>query len=112
MRRYRRRLCWRDECILALLPTRTMCVVLLTIDTFSREQLLFASLAASAFLIYLEPGHRTNRARTIVSAQFGAACIGYVAYVGFGSGAWAASAAMLFTIALMIVCDVVHPPAV
>lgn len=38
--------------------------------------------------------------------------IGYIAYTAAGPGYLAAGAAMVLTIAMMIVLDVVHPPAI
>ena len=61
----RQRLGWRSELLLVLLPTGTVLLVLGLVEAFSRQRLLFASLAASAFLIYLEPQHGTNSVRTL-----------------------------------------------
>lgn len=98
--------------LLALLPTATILLVLALVEAFSHQRLLFASLASSAFLIYLDPHHGTNSTRTLLIAQLGAALAGFAAYFALGPGYGAAAAAMLVTIALMIVCDAVHPPAV
>ncbi len=46
----RRRLNLRGEFALALLPTATVLAVLALVEALSRQRLLFASLAASAFL--------------------------------------------------------------
>lgn len=100
------------EFLLALLATATVLVVLALVEILSRQRLLFASLASSAFLIYLDPRHETNRVRTLVLAQMGAASLGLFAYLALGSGYASAGTAMVATIALMIVFDVVHPPAV
>lgn len=108
----RRRLGWRYELPLILLPTVTVLVVVAIVERFSHQRLLFASLASSAFLIYLDPLHGTNSVRTLFIAQLGAALAGFVAYVTLGAGYAAAAAAMLVTIALMIGSDAVHPPAV
>ncbi|MEP0981726.1 HPP family protein [Leptolyngbya sp. AS-A5] len=78
----------------------------------SRQRLLFASLAASAFLIYLDPQHGTNSVRTLVSAQIMSAVIGWLTFWWLGAGYFAAGSAMILTIVLMIVLEVVHPPAV
>ena len=108
----RRRLSLRDELMLALLPTLTILVVLALVETWSKQRLLFASLASSAFLIYLDPQHGTNRVRTLVFSQMLAAFIGFAAFSLFGPGYFAAAGAMLLVITLMIVFDVLHPPAV
>ena len=112
VRHARRRLVWKQELLLALLPTATVLIVLALVEEFSNQRLLFASLASSAFLIYLDPEHGTNRTRTLVLAQLGAAAIGYAAFWLFGPGYYSAAAAMVVTIALMIIADAVHPPAV
>lgn len=52
----------KDELILALLPTLVVLGVLAFVEVLSRQGLLFASLASSAFLIYLDPQHNTNTA--------------------------------------------------
>ncbi len=111
-RQTRQRLGWRYEILLVLLPTVTVLAVFAFVERFSHQRLLFASLASSAFLIYLDPLHGTNSARTLVLAQLGGAVAGFGSFMLLGAGYWAAAAAMLVTIALMIGLDAVHPPAV
>ncbi|HEY0971572.1 MAG TPA: HPP family protein [Gemmatimonadales bacterium] len=108
----RRRLGVRDELVLAAFPTITVLVVLVFVDVLSQQRLLFASLASSAFLIYLDPEHATNSVRTLVTAQIGSALIGWGLFALLGPGYMAGGLAMVVTIGLMIVLDVVHPPAV
>ena len=110
----RRRLPLRAEFALALLPTLVVLVVFSLVELLSRQRLLFASLASSAFLIYLDPQHGTNRVRTLVLSQMSAALIGFAAFAAFGSRHpyLGGGVAMVSTIALMILLDVVHPPAV
>jgi hypothetical protein len=50
-----RRLGLKGVFALALLPTLMVLSVLGLVETLSRQRLLFASLASSAFLIYLDP---------------------------------------------------------
>lgn len=107
-----RRLGLRGEMLLALLPTLTVLAVLGLVQMLSDQRLLFASLASSAFLIYLEPEHATNRVTTLVVAQMSAAGIGLLTYVALGPGYVSAGVAMVAAIVLMIVVDAVHPPAV
>ncbi len=109
---FRRRMSLKGEFALALMPTATIIAVLVLVEIFSRQRLLFASLASSAFLIYLDPQHSTNSVRTLALSQIGAAIIGFAAFSIFGEGYLAASAAMLATITLMILADAMHPPAV
>lgn len=111
-RRSRRRLGWKGELQLAILPTVTVLAVFALVESFSQQRLLFASLASSAFLIYLDPLHGTNSTRTLVLAQLGAAVIGYLAFIVLGPGYSSAATAIIAVIVLMIVADVVHPPAV
>jgi CBS-domain-containing membrane protein len=108
----RRRLGVRRELLLALAPTATVLLVLALVEAVTRQRLLFASLAASAFLIYLDPGHTVNKARTLIVSQVGGACIGMAASVTLGPGYVSAGSAMVLAIVAMIVLDVVHPPAV
>ncbi|MBE9010905.1 HPP family protein [Pseudanabaenaceae cyanobacterium LEGE 13415] len=111
-RSIRRRLGLKEELLLATAPTVVVLGVLALVEVLSRQRLLFASLASSAFLIYLDPHHETNSVRTLVSAQLMAATIGWLTFLGFGSGYVAAGSAMVLTIVLMIVLDIMHPPAV
>ena len=91
-----------DELSLALLPTATVLIVLVLLETFSHQRILFASLASSAFLIYLDPEHTTNRVRTLVVAHLTAAALGFSTLFLFGPGYVAAGTAMVLTILLMI----------
>ncbi len=86
--------------------------VLALVEVLSWQHLLFASLASSAFLIYLDLQHGTNRVRTLILAQMMAATIGLITHLFLGSGYLPGGSAMVVTIALMILLDVVHPPAV
>lgn len=61
--RARRHLGWRKELLLASLPTAAVLAVFGLIERFTHQRLLFASLGASAFLIYLDPEHTTNSPR-------------------------------------------------
>jgi CBS-domain-containing membrane protein len=108
----RRRLSWRGRFLLALPPLLTVLFVLGLVEAITRQRLLFASLASSAFQIYLDPRHPANNARTIVSAQFLASVFGLGAAFVFGHSYAAAAAAIITTIIGMILIDAVHPPAV
>ncbi|MBD0346628.1 MAG: HPP family protein [Coleofasciculus sp. Co-bin14] len=111
-RSLRRRLDVRGELVLALLPTVIMLTVLAMVEVLSRQCLLLASLASSAFLIYLDPQHGTNSIRTLFISQMMAATVGLVMYLILGPGYVSGGSAMVITIVLMILLDVVHPPAV
>ena len=116
----RRRLGIKGELALALLPTVTMLVVLGLVQVLSRQQVLFASLASSAFLIYLDPQHGTNTVRTLVLSQMLAAGVGFLTFLTLGpdspllpgSRYLSGGVAMVATIVSMILLDAVHPPAV
>jgi CBS-domain-containing membrane protein len=108
----RRHLDLRHELALAIPPTVTVLAVLALVEVFSRQRLLFASLASSAFLIYLDPEHGTNNVRTLVVSQLPAAAIGWALYAALGPGYLAGGGAMVATMVVMIVLDAVHPPAV
>ena len=108
----RQRLHLKGELMLAALPTATVLLVLFLVETLSEQRLLFASLASSAFLIYMDPEHGTNRVRTLLISQISAALIGLATFMVLGPGYDAGALAMVLTILLMIVSDAVHPPAV
>ena len=107
-----RRLGLRRELLLAIAPTATILLVLGFVEALSQQRLLFASLASSAFLIYLDPEHRINRVRTLVVSQIGAASVGLAAYLLLGPGYVAAGTAMVLAIYGMLLLDAMHPPAV
>lgn len=111
-RSLRRRLDLKGELALAVLPTATVLGVLGIVELLTEQRLLFASLASSAFLIYLDPQHGTNSVRTLMMSQLLAAVIGWSTYLVLGSSYLSGGAAMVATIILMILLDVVHPPAV
>ncbi|MBD2256948.1 HPP family protein [Pseudanabaena sp. FACHB-2040] len=111
-RALRRRLTLKGEFALAIAPTAIVLGVLALVEALSEQRLLFASLASSAFLIYLDPQHGTNSVRTLVVAQVMAAVLGFLTYLFLGSGYLSGGTAMVITIVLMILLDAVHPPAV
>ncbi|GJG86508.1 hypothetical protein tb265_16890 [Gemmatimonadetes bacterium T265] len=108
----RRRLGLRGELALAALPTATVLLVLAFVEAVARQRLLFASLASSAFLIYLDPGHPSNGVRTVLLAQVAGAVFGWALVALLGTGYAAGASAMVATIVFMIAADAVHPPAV
>ncbi len=108
----RRRLGLKQELLLALMPTATILLVLAFVEALTQQRLLFASLASSAFLIYLDPDSRVNSVRTLVLAQTGAATLGLATFWLFGPGYAAAGTAMVLAIALMVTFNIMHPPAV
>ena len=102
----------RADFTLAILPTVTVLLVFALVDAWSRHRLLFAPLAASAFLVYLAPEHETNSVRTLILAQGFAALVGFAAHALLGPSYWVAGAAMVAVIFGMILARVMHPPAV
>lgn len=111
-RTVRKRLGLRSELALALLPTVTVLAVLGLVKLLAQQRLLFGSLASSAFLIYLDPNHGTNQTRTLVISHLLGALLGLGTSRLLGLGYAAAALAMAATILLMVVLDVVHPPAI
>ena len=111
-RALRRRLSLQSEFTLALLPTVTVLAVFAFVEVLSEQRLLFASLASSAFLIYLDPQHGMNRARTLLVSQLSAAALGFALDLALGPDYLAGGAAMVLTITLMILLDAMHPPAI
>lgn len=108
----RPRLSWRREVLLALLPTVTVLGLLWLLKLLSNQQLLFASLASSCFLIYVDPGHPTNSARTLVISQLAGAVLGYGFHAWLGPGYMGAALALVSVIGVMITTNTMHPPAV
>ena len=111
-RQMRRRLNFKDELVLAVLPTVTVLLVLFFMEVLNRQRFLFSALASSAFLIYLDPMHGTNAVRTLIISHLGAATAGWIAYKVLGPGYFSGAGAMIFIILFMILLDAVHPPAV
>ena len=102
----------RADLALALMPTLTVLLVFALVEAWSRQRLLFASLASSAFLVYLDPKHETNSVRTLLLAQVPAALLGFAAHALLGPTFWAAGGAMVLVILGMIAVRAMHPPAV
>src|SRR3954452_17987755 len=102
----------QTDILLAIMPAAIMIAVLLLLDTFGKQEILFSSLASSAFLIYLEPNHPTNNVRTLLISQLSASVIGYVVYVAVGPGYTSAAISMIISILVMIFAKAMHPPAV
>jgi CBS-domain-containing membrane protein len=108
----RPRLGWQRELLLAVLPTITVLGLLWLVKALSNQQLLFASLASSCFLIYLDPSHPANSARTLLISQLAAALLGYGAHAWLGPGYLGAALALVGIIGVMILTNTMHPPAV
>lgn len=108
----RHHLTLKEELLLATAPTFTVLGVMAVVEVLNGQRLLFASLAVSAFLIYLDPQHSSNSARSLVLSQLMAAAIGLLTTFTSGAGYGSAALAMVTTIIAMIVLNTVHPPAV
>ena len=107
----RPRLRLRAELLFVALPTATVLIVFAFVEDLTRQRLLFASLASSAFLICLDPEHPTNQVKTLIVSQIGAALVGFGALALLGPGYAAAALAMTATITALVALDLVHPPA-
>jgi len=90
----------------------TVLAVLALVERLTTQRLLFASLASSALLIYLDPEHGMNSVRALTLSQGAGALVGWLCFAAVGAGYVAAGGAMVSTIVLMIALDAVHPPAV
>ena len=101
----------RADFALALLPTATVLAVFALVEAWAHQRLLFASLASSAFLIYLDAEHKVNSTRTLAVAQGMAVLVGFAAHALLGPTFWAAGGAMVVVI-FIILLGVMHPPAV
>ena len=93
------------------MPTVVVLLMVACVQVLSDQLLIFASLASSAFLVYLDPEHPTNRVRTFLIAQGSAALLGFGSVSLLGTGFLAPEAALVLTIALIIALDSMHPPA-
>jgi CBS-domain-containing membrane protein len=102
----------KGELALALPPTLIVLGVIFLIEGLTAQRLLFASLASSAFLVYLDPNHRMNTTRVMVSSQMLACVLGVGTGLLFGEGYLAGAIAMASAIVVLILLDIVHPPAV
>lgn len=111
-RQGRTRLGLREELTLALFPTATILLVLWAVERLASQHVLFAALASSAFLIYLDPTHGANRIQAVVGAHITAATAGIFAAWMLGYGYGASGLAMVVTILAMVIADIVHPPAI
>lgn len=108
----RQRLLPKAELLLATAPALTVLSVMALVEVLGQQRLLFASLATSAFLIYLDPHNRSNNVRALILSQLMAALIGSLANFALGAGYISGAVAMVTTTVVMIVLDLVHPPAV
>ncbi|WP_228526981.1 HPP family protein [Noviherbaspirillum soli] len=106
----RKRVGLKGELLPAFMPMAT--VVLALVAAPSNQRLLFASLASSAFLIYLGPEHAVNQVGTLLLAQIGSAVIGLVCWQWLGPGYLSGGLGMVRATGLMIFSDAMHPPAV
>ena len=98
--------------LLAVLPTVTVLCLLWLLKALSDQQVLFASLASSCFLIYLDPSHPANSARTLAISQLSAAAIGYALHAWLGGSYASAALSLVAIIAVMMSTHAMHPPAV
>jgi CBS-domain-containing membrane protein len=101
----------RHQFRLAIMPTAVVLLMVPCLQAFSEQCLIFASLASSAFLVYLDPEHPTNQMRTFLIAQGSAALFGFGSVSFLGTGFLASGVATVLTILLIITLDAMHPPA-
>jgi len=102
----------QTDILLAVMPAAIIITVLILLDNFGRQAILFSSLASSAFLIYLDPKHPTNTVRTLLIAQLSASLIGYLTFLIMGAGYISAAISMIIAINVMLLSKAMHPPAV
>lgn len=101
----------QTELWLILLPTVSTLAVVMLLNAVSRQEILFTSLASSAFLIYVDPLHEVNSVRTLLMAQISAALIGYCSFLVAGGHYLSIALAMVGTIVFMLLVHALHPPA-
>ena len=87
-RSLRRRLDLKDALLLTFTPSVVILVVFAFVEVLSKQHVLFASLAASAFLISLNSQYGTNTIRTLFFSQMAAAVKGFcnIAHIRFEVG--------------------------
>lgn len=100
------------ELLLAFPATLTVLGAVFLVEALRHERILFASLASSAFLIYRDPTHPMNGVRVMSLAHLVGVGFGSGAVLLLGPGYGAGAAAMLATIAVLVLLNLVHPPAV
>ena len=105
------RLSVRQQFGLAIMPTVVVLLMVGCVQALRNQPLIFTSLASSAFLVYLDPEHPTNRVRTFLIAQGSAALLGFGSVSLLGTGFLAPGVALVLTIVLIISLDAMHPPA-
>jgi hypothetical protein len=76
----------RGELLLAIPPTVVMLLAVVLLETLRHERILFASLAASAYLIYRDPVHPMNGVRVMVGAHSVAVVTGVSCGAGLRGG--------------------------
>jgi len=101
-----------SELLLAVPPTLTVLAALWLTETLIHQRVVFAALAASAFLIYRDPAHQMNSVRVMVTAHLCGAALGLGAELLLGPSYTAGAVAMIATILTLIVLNAVHPPAI
>lgn len=94
------------------MPTLTVLLVLALVEALSNQRLLFATLASSAFLIYLNPEHAVNSVRTLLLSQIGSATLGLICFQTLGPGYLSGGTAIVLAIGMLILTDSMLPPAV
>lgn len=100
------------ELLLALPPTLVVLGSVYLLESFRHQRILFASLASSAFLIYRDPGHPMNGVRLMLTAHLIGVAFGVAAALIFHAGYLAGAVAMGGTIIVLIITNLVHPPAI
>jgi CBS-domain-containing membrane protein len=105
------RLSVRQQFGLTIMPTVVVLLMFGCVQALRNQPLIFTSLGSSAFLVYLDPEHPTNRVRTFLLAQGSAALLGFGSVSLLGTGFLAAGVTMVLTVVLVITLDAMHPPA-
>jgi CBS-domain-containing membrane protein len=92
------RLSVRQQFGLAIMPTVVVLLVVACLQALRNQPLIFTSLASSAFLVYLDPKHPTNRVRTFLIAQGSAALLGLGSVSLLGTGFLAPGVALVLLV--------------
>lgn len=87
---------------LAIIPAVVVLLIVGCLEALGDQLLIFTSLASSAFVVYFDPEHPTNRVRTFLIAQSGAALLGLGSVSLLGAGFAAAALTMVLTVFFML----------
>lgn len=97
--------------LLALYPL-VIAYIIMGVEMFARQHILFTSLISSIFLIYVRHKDPMNNGLTLIISQVLAAVIGYVSYRIGGENYLTACITVFVVAVALISLNRLHPPAI